>query len=160
MAALIASRFPEKAPELFASQASIISAKRRVMYDRCYRREALASKNLDWSVPNLCLYNMAFTGHARAIPRCTFCLQQDHTPQLCQCNPSRPWIGWLWEPDGGLQQQPGHRNQSSECCRRYNEGKCHQASNMCLYAHKCVECGGPHPWPHCPRSGQRAARGL
>ena len=53
MAALIASRFPEKAPELFAYQASIVRAERNfdgrrwVAYDRCYRREALAQKNLN-----------------------------------------------------------------------------------------------------------------
>ena len=71
MAALLASRFPEKAPELFAYQASVVRAehnfdyRRWVAYDRCYCREALAKKNLDWSVPNARLYNEAFTGHAR-----------------------------------------------------------------------------------------------
>ena len=58
MAALLSSRFPHKAPELFAYQASIIRAERNfdgrrwVAYDRCYRREALAQKSLDWSTPN------------------------------------------------------------------------------------------------------------
>ena len=53
MAALLASRFPEKAPELFAYQASVLRAERNfdnrrwVAYDCCYRREALAQKNLD-----------------------------------------------------------------------------------------------------------------
>ena len=67
IAALISSRFPEKAPKLFAYQALIAWAERNfddrrwVSYDRCYRREALA---LDWSVSNARLYNKAFTGHA------------------------------------------------------------------------------------------------
>ena len=62
MAAILATRFPEKAPELFAYQASIVRAERNfegrrwVTYDRCYRREALATKDLNWSAPNLRLY--------------------------------------------------------------------------------------------------------
>ena len=100
MAALLASRFPEKALELFAYQASIVRAKhnfvdrRWVAFDRCFRREALTPKNLDWPVPNACLYNEAFTGRARAIPRCSFCLQGDHVAQYCPRNPTRPWPGW------------------------------------------------------------------
>ena len=160
MAALIATRFPEKAPELFAYQASIVRAERNfddrrwVTYDRCYRREALSTKNLDWSVPNLRLYNEAFTGHARAIPRCSFCLQEDHTSQACPRNPSRLWLGWYREPDSHFQRPSGSRTQSLECCRRYNEGKCRQTSHTCRYAHRCLECGNPHPRLHCPRSGQ------
>jgi hypothetical protein len=104
MAALLVSRFPQKAPELFAYQASIIRAERNfddrrwVAYDRCYRREALAQKNLDWSIPNARLYNEAFTGYARIIPRCSFCLQEDHLAQACPRNPNRPWFGWLNDP--------------------------------------------------------------
>ena len=50
MAALLASSFPEKAPELFVYQASIVRAERNfddhqcVAYDRCFRREALSQK--------------------------------------------------------------------------------------------------------------------
>ena len=72
MAALLAICFPEKAPQLLVYQASIVRAERNfegrwwVTYDRCHQQKALAIKNLDWSVPNLHLYNEAFTGHARA----------------------------------------------------------------------------------------------
>jgi hypothetical protein len=51
MAAVLATRFPSKAPELFAYQATITRAernyegKRWVAYDRHYRREALARKD-------------------------------------------------------------------------------------------------------------------
>ena len=62
---------PKRPPELFAYQASIIRAKRNyevkqwVAYDRQFGREALARKDLNWSVPNLRLYNEAFTGRGR-----------------------------------------------------------------------------------------------
>ena len=44
--------------------------KRWVVYDRQYCWEALARKDLNWSVPDPQLYNEAFTGRARAIPKC------------------------------------------------------------------------------------------
>ena len=74
MAAILATRFPEKAPEFFAYQAMIVRAERNyegsrwVVYDRQFRREALARKDLNWSVPDSRLYNEAFTGRARVIP--------------------------------------------------------------------------------------------
>ena len=160
MAGLLATRFPEKALELLAYQASIVRAERNfkgrrwVTYDRCYRREALAVKNLDWSVPNLRLYNEAFTGHTRAILRCSFCFHEYHTLQSCPRNPSCPWFGCHHDTEGHTQRPSGPRTQSMECCWRYNEGKCCQTGNTCRYTHKCLECGGPHPRPYCPRSGQ------
>ena len=131
MAALLASRFPESAPELFAYQASIVRAEWNfdgrcwVAYNRCYRREALAQKNLDWSVPTGCITE-AFTRHARAIPRCSYCLQEDHSAHTCPRNPNRPWFGWI--PEGVTTNPPEQQRatprppQSAECCCRYNEG--------------------------------------
>ena len=84
MAALLSTRFPEKAPEFWVYQATIIRASRNydnsawVAYDRQFHREALASKDLNWSVPNHRLYNEAFTGRVRSIPRCTICLSAHH----------------------------------------------------------------------------------
>ncbi len=70
MAATIATRFPRKAPELFAYQALIIRAERTfesacwVAYDCQFRRQALSRGDLNWSVPDACLYNISFTGRA------------------------------------------------------------------------------------------------
>ena len=74
MAAVLVSRFPEKAPELWAYQSTILNAAHSyegatwVAYDRQYRREMLVRKDLNWSVPNSRLYNEAFTGRARFMP--------------------------------------------------------------------------------------------
>ena len=79
MAAILATRFLDKAPELFAYQVTIMRAdrnyegKRWVKYDRQFRREALSYKDLNWSVTNSRLYNKTFTGRARAILRCLYC---------------------------------------------------------------------------------------
>ncbi len=93
MAAILAIRFPEKAPEFLAYQASIVGAEQNyegcqwVLYDLQYRREALARRDLDWSVPNTRLYNEAFTGRARVIPRCSYCLSDDHLVGSYPINP-------------------------------------------------------------------------
>ncbi len=93
LAAILAIRFPEKAPEFLVYQASIVRAERNyegcqwVLYDRQYRREALARRDLNWSVPDTRLYNKAFTGRARAIPMCSYYLSDDHLANNCPVNP-------------------------------------------------------------------------
>ena len=95
LAAVVSSRFPEKALELFAYAATIVRAERNyegqrwVIYNRQHRREALARKDLNWSVSDSRLYNEAFTGRAKAIARCSFCLQDDHSDMYCPNNPIR-----------------------------------------------------------------------
>ena len=92
MAAVICTRFPHKAPELLAYQVAIVRAEcnyegtQWVSYDLCYRREALARKDLNWSVPDPRLYSEAFTGCAKNIRRCSFCLQDDHDHTTCPRN--------------------------------------------------------------------------
>ena len=168
MAAVLCSRFPDKAGELFAYQAAIVRAernyegKRWVTYDRQFRREALARKDLNWSVPDPRLYNEAFTGRARSIARCTYCLQDDHTAAYCPKNPNRPMFGWFPDPTlWHLQSQPGpsqpgpsYTSRSpQEICRRYNEGRCRH--HKCKYRHVCQDCQGPHPWLECARNSAR-----
>eukprot|EP00731_Ephydatia_muelleri_P011872 Em0006g766a len=58
-----------------------------VAYDRQFRREAMARKDLNWSVTNARLYSEAFTGRARAIPRCRYCLSETHELRACPVNP-------------------------------------------------------------------------
>ncbi len=143
MAALIATRF--------AYQATIVRADRNdeagrwVAYDRQFRREALARKDLNWSTPDPRLFSEAFTGRAKSIPRCSFCLQEDHTAQRCPQNPDQPWLGWIPYPP----QWPSGRQsrRSNEVCRRFNEGRCQLA--ICRYSHTCRICGEAHPAPSC-----------
>ena len=165
MAAVLTTRYPEKAPELLAYQASIVRAERNfddnrwVSYDRCYRREALANKSLDWSLPNSRLYNEAFTGHAHTLPRCSHCLQEDHIASACPRNPMRAWFPWIpLEPPQTTTQPAQQKTQSQERCNRYNEGRCRNTANTCKYTHRCRECWGSHPSYHCPRSGRSHPR--
>ncbi len=133
MAAILATRFPEKAPEFLAYQASIVRVERNyegcqwVLYNRQYRREALARRDLNWSVPNTRLYNEAFIGRAWVIPKCSYCLSDDHLAGSCPVNPASMS---KWEP-----------------CRNFNEGKCKRSS--CRYTHVCLSCHEAHPWVDC-----------
>ncbi len=161
MASILTSRFPEKAPEFFAYQASIVRAERNyegkqwVIYDRQFRREALARKDLNWSAPNPRLYNEAFTGRARAIPRCSYCLQDDHMASSCPRNPASmgAWVPPFWQ--GQPHSTPGIPSQ--EICRNFNSGKCRKAN--CWYTHACLVCQEPHAAVTCPRKRQSSGRG-
>ena len=170
MAAVLATKFPEKAPELFAYQPTIVRAERNyegkcwVSYDWQFRREALARKDLNWSITDPRLYNEAFTGRARAIARCPFCLQDDHTAPYCPKNPDRQWFGWFpnssspwqptspWQPATPWQPQlsaavlsPLQSSSGQEICRRFNDGRCKQGKYHFL--HLCKKNATPGGLP-------------
>ena len=134
MAAILVTRYPSKSPELWTYQALIVRAARNfegtawVAYDRQYRREA-------------------FTGHAKAIPRCRHCLSDSHPTSACSLEPT---LGSNPVNTGtGQSTQP-----SQEVCRLYNAGRFHHP--RCRYRHVCQDCAYQHPWTQCPRNHQRA----
>ena len=100
-AAVLCIRFLEKAPEFFAYQAMIVRAERNykgrlwIEYGRQFRREALAKKNLNWSVTDTSLYSDAFIGYARMIARCQHCLQKDHSAMRCPRDPNWDQVALL-----------------------------------------------------------------
>lgn len=159
MAADLCTRFPDKAPELWANQATIVRAernydgKRWVTYDQQFHHEALACTDLNWSVTDPWLYK-AFTGRARSINRYTFCLQDDHTINYCPHNPNRPVFGWFSDMTSWPTVSPAANPSfpkfatSHEICRRHNDGRCKQM--LCKYCHTCSGCQGAHPLINCP----------
>ena len=170
MAAIMVTRFPLKAPELFTYQAMIVRAQRIyegehwVTCNRQFRREALARGDLNWSVPDSRLYQEAFTGRARALARCSYCLADDHSSAQCTRNPNRPqflqWIPELWQcqPPSMAASPSMTASPSSEIYRRFNEGRC--KVNRCKYWQSCSACLGPHTWKDCTRNkGPSAIRG-
>ena len=166
MAAVLVSRFPEKAPELWAYQSTILNAAHSyegatwVAYDRQYRREMLARKDLNWSVPNSRLYNEAFTGRARFMPRCQHCLSEDHGSTGCPQHPNPMMVGWLQPPSNlPLSTLPSlppptlavsqPKTPGQEVCRNFNNGRCR--FSRCRFLHSCSDCAGAHASIHCPR---------
>ena len=174
MAALLATRYPNKAAELVAYQRTIFCAHRDfegeawATYDTCYRRQAAAKKSLDWSQVDFNLYNQTFAGQAR-VKRRRFCLSEYHRAADCYYAPDTPpaHSSWSWQEEGPRAPQrssrefsPGYMyqshtprfqsqqvNQSIETCNLFSKPK----GNMCRYkdcifTHLCSEwCYGPHP---------------
>ena len=89
MAAILSAAFPDKAPHMFAYMRTIVRASRTfestawASYDVAYRQQAANRGSLDWGVLDSGLYNDAFTGRAKAIPRCTYCLADTHHSREC-----------------------------------------------------------------------------
>lgn len=169
MAALLVTRFPDKAPELWAYQTTIMRAAHNyeganwVAYDRQFRRDMLARKDLNWSTPNPRLYSEAFTGRAKIIPRCQHCLSEDHSTALCPHNPTPSYMTWmpapyLPPPQAALPTvvpfpyaplSAPAQSSRDEVCRSYNDNRCR--FSRCRYLHVCKACAGPHPATACPR---------
>lgn len=172
LAGVLAKKYPEKAPEFFAYQKRIVHTSRNfegatwVAYDRAYRRQALSSHSLDWSVEDPALYNEAFVGHAKLIPRCKHCLSEHHSAETCSLMAQfvSPW-GVATPPQFSPLQlqtftpfQPiqGANPPQQEVCRKYNGDRCFM--RRCRYLHICSICGYPHPAVFCPRAGNRQGR--
>ena len=147
-------QFPEKAAELWAYQTSILHTVHAyedstwVAYDRLYRQEMLAKKDLNWFVR---LYSEALTGRAKRHPQCPHCLSEDHMGPTTlthrswdgsrappHCKGARPRARKLPPP---LRRNPG-RSTATSICR----------FTRCCFLHVCSECSGPHSAVHCPQS--------
>ena len=166
MAALITSHFTQKASELWAYQSTILKAAHNyegsswVAYNRQFRRDMLARKDLNWSMSNARLYNEAFTCRAKSIPRCPHYLGDDHMGSNCPLNPSPLVIGWLQESSSNPPQTtpnslfPRGQTRSGggkgELCRNFNENRCR--FTRCRYQHSCSLCLDLHPAVFCPQN--------
>ena len=59
-------------------------------YDVAFRRQAAAIRDLHWGRVDSTLYNEAFAGRARMIPRCRYCLGESHSSEECSYAPAQP----------------------------------------------------------------------
>ena len=162
MAAILASAYPGKAPHLFSYLRTIVRASRTfestawVAYDVAYRRQAANQSTLDWGVLDSGLYNDAFTGRAKAIPRCSYCLADTHHPRDCPDAPGGKYrdagaSGEAKPTRSGLRPSSGSvATASVKICRLYNSpggNRCKYPN--CRYAHLCQACHAPHPATEC-----------
>lgn len=150
MVSILASRFPEKTPQFMAYLKTIVKAQRTftgegwVTYDSCYRRKAAITKSLDWGAVDFTLYNETFTGRAKALPRCRYCLSEHHTSADCALAPESPAVASTRPPAG--------RN-SLQLCQLFNTRGGNRCNfNPCKFGHLCSECRGNHPLSSCQRA--------
>ena len=170
LVAVLATRFPGHIGDFMAYQRTILKASKNfegtawAIYDRCYRRQAAATKSLNWASIDSALYNEAFTGRARVIPRCRVCLSENHMEAECP-DRSLPIPGHYSSANLSLApyqsqyaRQPARTGQSSfqEICQLFNKARCKAV--WCRRRHTCNRCGLPHPEVVCTTHSKEAYR--
>ena len=139
---VLTTKYPAYAPDLMAYQRTIVHAHRSfagdgwVTYDMCYRRNASLQKSLQGSLVDFTLYNQTFTGKAKPLARCKYCLSDYHKSYECAFAPQT----------STLPQKPN----PPDTCYLFNTRTGNQCKfKPCRYAHICSRCHGPHPAVAC-----------
>lgn len=159
LVAVLATKFPSHVGDFMSYQRTIIKASKNfegtawVIYDRCYRRRAAATRSLNWANIDSALYNESFTGRARTIARCRVCLSENHTEAECpdKSSPIPPGgglhsnAGYSQAPYQSYTRQTARVGQSStqDICQLFNRARCKAV--WCRRRHICNRCGLPHP---------------
>lgn len=145
--AVVTSKSPDRIQDLLGYLAIIVEACREyegdtwLGYDRRFRQRAAASPDSKWARIDPTLWNMAFTGHARA-ERCRYCFSLSHKPVDCEWAPSTssttpamqkatPQLTSKWTP----------RSRSAPVCKSWNfslQPSCEFRN--CTYQHVCLQC--------------------
>lgn len=55
-----------------------------------YRCQAAARHSLDWAIVDTALYSEAFTGRAKMMPHCIYCVEGTHDSKHCTYAPDEP----------------------------------------------------------------------
>ena len=159
LVAVLSTKHPSKTPHFMGYMRTIVRASRNfegaawASYDAAYRRQAANKQSLDWATIDPTIYNEAFTGWARLVPRCLYCLTDTHVAQECQYAPRE-------EPPPAKQQRtnawgarPSQRQNPwvVELCELFNSPDGNRCTfKWCRFAHVCGRCKrGPHPASEC-----------
>ena len=171
-AAVICSRYPDKARELWAYQAFMIAEHRKcggrgwLIYDSAFRQQITSLERVDFSKVNQSLYSTTFLAYGGRGQFCTHCMLSDHSSDECALHPGRGI------PLLQIQDQLSRRARRSEdvsmgdqmrrmgrrgACYAFNDGKC--VSPICRFEHICSTCGGNHRRTVCRSRGREPLRG-
>ena len=179
LASVLASAYPQKISELLAYLSTIVKCSREfegpawVLYDRAFRRQAEATRDLSWSKINPSLFNLCFTGRARRRLLCHTCLGEGHTADTCAeatwqwpvgvvPPPTRPPLALTPLQPAGQRRNPrqfsldqSHRSSQVEICRLFNHKQGSRCSfKPCRYVHICSTCReSGHGAGSCPQAG-------
>lgn len=177
-AAVLCSKHPSKAKELWAYQALMISETRRCggrgwrLYDSTFRQQLSSPETADFSKLNDSLYATTFLAYGTRKQCCPNCLLPDHIAEECalynpkptnESGPSGSTIrhGERSHVKGGYEEKHGrgewHRKRSRKgACYGWNDGKC--VTQHCQYEHVCSRCYGDHRRPACPLEARQDGR--
>ena len=146
--AVIAAKHPERIQDLLGYQALIIEAHMEydcdtwLGYDRRFRQTAAASPEMVWARIDPTLWNMAFTGQARA-KRCKYCFSLTHPAEDCDWAPAPSSASPLVQPNPSMATpwHRGTRSRTPQICYAWNyspEPNCVYPG--CRYQHICLFC--------------------
>jgi len=153
LVAVLCSAYPDKFHQFMAYQKTNILAYRRfagdgwVIYDSSFHRQAANIKSLDWGHMNSRLWNEIFTGRAKAVTRCRFCLSELHLYTDCPQAPDNR------SQSNGKQGHWESRQIQDEICHLFNDRRGNRCNfHLCKFSHICSECSGRHPLSQCTSS--------
>ena len=168
LVAALTTKHPDKAPHFMAYLKTIVHASRNfegsawASYDAAYRRKAASTQSFDWAVIDSALYSEAFTGRARTLPRCRYCLSDTHHSRECPYSPQDDPAGPPLKVPRSSPGQPPRLQLSTgvELCGLFNRADGNQCRyRSCRYAHICARCRtGPHPAADCGKQGPKTSQ--
>ena len=135
---VIARKQPQRVPDLMGYQILMLEASNEyqgncwLAYDRRFRQQAASLPNCKWSTIDSTIWNLAFTGQARA-SRCRHCFSLFHLSKDCEFA-SNQTSSQINPPH----QMPYRRRY---ICRHWNEYRGQGCSfPNCRYEHVCYHC--------------------
>lgn len=172
-AAVVCSKYPHKAKELFAYQANMVNEARRcggkgwLLYDATFRQQITSIESTKFSSLNLSLYASTIVAFGKQSPSCTLFMLPDHTQEECALNPvkSVPFVqvkehtpstsrGNKEEPKKwGWQKKKPRRG----ACYSWN-GKMGCNRLACQFEHRCAKCFGDHTRLVCPLESRQEGK--
>ena len=150
-ATLICSKYPEKARELWAYQATMISDFGRSrgegwwLYNTAFRQHISSLESTDFSKINQGLYSTTFLAHGGKGQFCQSCMLSDHTDEECALHPKRsvPVIQIAESTRGAVKEDPQFprgkerkRLVRGDVCFAWNYGRC--TTPFRRYSHVCA----------------------
>ncbi len=162
MVAVLSTHYPQHTPHFMAYLRTITRASRNfegtawASYDMAYRRQAANRKSLEWGIIDPALYNEAFTGRAKLIPRCKYCLVDTHSSHECR-DSSEGERASSRQPNSP---RPRLSQGAVDICQLFNKPSGNVCRyKQCRYAHICSKCRrGTHPAAECRASAHHRSR--
>ena len=166
--AVIAEKHPKKVRDLLGYQALILEANMEyeggtwLGYDRRFRLSVAGNPDAVWAHIDPTLWNMAFTGHAKA-KRCRYCFSLTHLSSDCDLAPTTVTTQAVAGPSNS------RGPKTPRICLQWNYSSDAQCPYPgCKYLHICLRCAQDptvqdkqHKASHCPKrfpaSAKRAA---
>ena len=173
--AVVSEKHPDRIKDLLGYQALIVEARMEydsetwLGYDRRFRQTVAATPDAVWARIDPTLWNMAFTGQARA-QRCKFCFSLTHQSHDCDWAPMPhtvpPSASNTQRGNVGPTQKANNRRPNTQICYSWNhtpDPKC--IFPDCKYNHVCLHCARDpqitdihHKAIHCSRRRYPQAR--